>query len=176
MSDDPRPRARSTPRVLDFRIVRWYFKLLYAAGVWVAGYPVIGIFALLSAPSIFGSVGNSLVTLAGIILGARIFRGKDEPVAPRRPWWRMTARRTLSRVVGIIAVVSVLSTVAVFIGAAIGSEPSIRALDRITLQDGVVSTIFAAVLAFLYLNSAARLPKPSRRTRAPKFKPRMKLQ
>lgn len=153
-------------RILCIRIVKWYFKLLYAAGVWFAGYPVIVLVEVAGAPSFVASAANTLVTLAGILLGARLFRGRAEPIAPARPWWQMTARRTLSRALGIVAVLAVLSSLIGMLSAALGVERSIELVQP--LPEFILTAGFACVLAFLYLNSAARLPKPPTRLREPR--------
>ena len=157
-------------RILSIRIVKWYFKLLYAAGVWFAGYPVIALVELAGAPSFVASAANTLVTLAGILLGARLFRGREEPIAPARQWWQMTARRTLSRALGIVALLAVLFSLIGLLSAALGVERSIELVQPV--PEFIITAGFACVLAFLYLNSAARLPKPPIRLREPKFKPR----
>lgn len=161
-------------RVLSFRIRSWYFKLAYAAVVWVAGYPFL-LLTDLGLPSIVASVVNATLTLLGIVLGARLFRGKHEPDEPPRPWWQMTARRPLSRIVGVLALLFVLSIGVAFIGAAAGSEPSIRSLERMTLADAIINTSLAAVCAFLYLNSAAHLPAPEKRMPEVQFKTTVKI-
>ena len=160
-------------RILSVRIVKWYLKLLYAAGVWFAGYPVIALVELTAAPSFVARVADILVTLAGILLGTRLFRGREEPVVPSRPWWQMTARRTLSRVLGTFALLLVLSSLIGILSAALGVERSLEIVQP--LPEFILNAGFVGVLAFLYLNSAARLPKPPIRLREPKFKPRSTL-
>ena len=154
-------------RILSIRIVKWYFKLLYAAGVWFAGYPVIAVVELTGAPSFVASAANTLVTLAGILLGARLFRGRGEPIARARPWWQMTARRSLSRALGLVALLFVLSSLIGLLSAAFGVKRSIELVQP--LPEYILTAGFACVLAFLYLNSAARLPKPPIRPRERKF-------
>lgn len=97
--------------------------------------------------------------------GARVFRGIDEPDEPARPWWQMTARRRLSRVIGSLAVLAGLLYVVTFVGAALGRESYVQAVERLTLSEMVITFTFFAIVAFLYLNSAARLPKPGPRNR-----------
>jgi hypothetical protein len=104
---------------LDIRIVSWYFKLAYVVGVWLVGFPVFALFNILRLPLV-GNLASTAVTLAGIVLGARVFRGRDEPVTPRRPWWQMTARPLLSRVLGIIFLMTVISTLIEYVLAAQG--------------------------------------------------------
>lgn len=152
-------------RVMSVRIVRWYLKLAYVAGVWLAGYPAFALFDALNAPQITGSVVNAVITLAGIILGARWFRGKGEPITPPRPWWKMTARRTLSRVVGVASILGSALTVLYLLGAALGVERWMQTLTAVALLEYVLTAVLYAIIATLYLNSAARLPKPAPRPR-----------
>jgi len=162
-------------RILDIRITRWYFKLLYAIGAWLVGFPTQGLLAALSAPALIGSLLNTVITFASIIVGARLFRGPGEPVAPRRPWWKMTARPLLSRVLGFLFVLFLASMLFIAITAAFGVDESVRSLGRTTVFDTTISVLFAAVLAFLYLNSARRLAKTPAPAREPKFKPKLNL-
>lgn len=148
-------------RVMSVRVVRWYLKLAYAAGVWLAGYLAIALLDALIAPQIIGSIVSAVLTLAGIVLGARWFRGKGEPIAPARPWWKMTARRTLSRVVGVASLLGSALTIASLLGAAMGAESRMQLLTVATLPEYVLSAALFAIIATLYLNSAIRLPKPS---------------
>lgn len=162
-------------RISSIRIVRWYFKLAYAAGVWVAGYLVLALFDALGAPSQVGSITNATLTLAGFILGARWFRGQGEPIEPARPWWQMTARRTLSRVLGIIFLLTTISTALVIAAAGLGVESSVRTLADITLPEAIINAVLSGALAVLYMGSAARLPKPPQRAPEPQLKPEAKL-
>lgn len=155
-------------RLLSFRIRRWYFKLLYAAGVWVAGYLAVSLIDL-GVPYAVAFGINDVLTLAGIVYGARIFRGVDEPDEPARPWWQMTARRTLSRVIGFLALFAALISLLNLLGAALGGESFIRVVEQQTVPSTIATAVFYAIVAFLYLNSAARLPKPGPRNRPPKL-------
>jgi hypothetical protein len=161
-------------RILDIRIVRWYFKLAYVVGLWLVGFPVSALFNVLRLP-LAGYLANTAVTLAGILLGARVFRGRDEPVTPRRPWWQMTARPLLSRVLGIIFLMTVISTLIVYVLAAQGDARALHSLRHSTIADDVINGLLLAAIAILYLNSAARLGKLPKRVREPKFKPYLKV-
>ncbi len=155
-------------RMLGLRIRRWYVKLLYAAGVWIVGFLVVSLVDV-GVPLGVVRIANDVLTLAGILYGARIFRGIDEPDEPSRPWWQMTARRRLSLVVGALATVAVAAYLITFLGAAVGQESALRSIERQTFSGSIVTSIFLGVLAFLYLNSAARLPKPAPRNRPPRL-------
>lgn len=162
-------------RGLDIRIVRWQFKVLYVIGAWLVGVPVVGLLNAVNAPALVGSLANTAVAFASVIVGARIFRGRDEPVAPRRPWWQMTARPLLSRVFGVILGLFVASYLIIVISAALGVKSSLQSLEHLTIAETTSTGVLLAVLAFLYLNSAVRLGKMTPPVRAPKFKPRVKL-
>ncbi|GAA1448282.1 hypothetical protein [Leifsonia poae] len=91
-----------------------------------------------------GSIVLSVLQLAGWYAATRVFRGAGEPVAPRRPWWRMTARPALSGVLGLAyGLVALVNLVLSFAGFGSAS--------------GFVSILVEAVLAVLFLNSAKRL-------------------
>lgn len=151
-------------RLLSVRIRRWYVKLLYAVGVWAAGLIWIPLDAL-GVPDIAVSILTTAMSMGGILYGARVFRGKGESDEPARPWWRMTARRRLSRVIGSLAAVALVASVVTLVGAALGWESAVRSVERLTLGESIISALFYAIVAFLYLNSAARLPKPGPRVR-----------
>jgi len=162
-------------RVLNIRITRWYFKVLYVVGAWLVGFPAQSLLTALDAPALVGSLLITAITLASVIVGARLFRGRGEPVAPRRPWWKVTARPLLSRVLGLIFTLSLASTLLLVITATLGVAQSAQSLGRMTILDTTTSAVLSAALAFLYLNSAARLAKMPVPIREPKFKPRLKL-
>lgn len=174
-ADDTRVARDTMQRVLDIRITRWYFKLLYVVGAWLVGFPVSGLLTALNAPALVGSLLSTAITLASVIVGARVFRGRGEPVAPRRSWWKMTARPLLSRVLGTLFVLSLASTLLLVITATLGVDQSAQSLGRMTILDTTISVVLSAVLAFLYLNSAVRLAMMPAPVREPKFKPRLKL-
>lgn len=143
-------------RILDFRIVRWEFKMLYVAVAWIAGVVIANALAALGVSAIVTALVN-LITLAGpFALAVRIFRGQGEPVDPPREWWRMTAWPTLSRRLGIAFVlVALLGLFSVAITLA-GVTTS-RLDGPMVLATTVSGTFESVLLAFLYLNSAVRL-------------------
>ena len=146
-----------------WRITSWWGKLLYVFGaLFVAGRSLAWLFGLLGVPALVWVVIAVVFDLAILVIGARIFRGKGEPAAPPRPWWQMTARKKLSRRLGITFVVFtgwlVLWLVLTFV---LG-----RSLHY-SIVEIVSDFVYVAVPAFLYLNSAARLkpePKPDQFT------------
>lgn len=143
-------------RILDVRIVRWYFKLAYVAGSWVVGYVIQSRLELVHVPVIALYVLGSAITLVSIIIGARIFRGRDELLVTPRPWWKMTARRPLSWVLGILALLG---------GAGIVIQQLVGGLSTTAqLATSVINTVWYAAIAFLYLNSAVRLGRATARS------------
>jgi hypothetical protein len=162
-------------RILDIRITRWYLKLAFVVAAWLVGFPFIALFNAMNAPSWVGNIADSLLTIGAVVLGARLFRGRGEPVEPRRPWWKFTAWPRLSRVLGIVFACVVVSILISFIAAALGVERAIQSIERITVPDNIVNGVFYSILAFLYLNSASRMKGMVPPGREPKLKQRIKL-
>lgn len=142
-----------------WRITSWWGKLLYVFCTWfVAGRLLLWLFDLLGGPAQAWSVISVVFDLAILVIGARIFRGKGEPIAPPRPWWQMTARKNLSRRLGITFVVFTgLLVLWLVLSLVLG-----RSLHY-SSNEIASDFVYVVVPAFLYLNSAARLkpePKP----------------
>lgn len=161
--------------ILDIRITKWYVKLAYVVAAWLVGFPFIALFNAMKSPSWVGNMADSLLTIGAVVLGARLFRGRGEPVEPRRPWWKFTAWARLSRVLGIVFACIVVSTVITIVAAALGVERSVQSIERITLAGTVINGVFFLILAFLYLNSASRMKWMVPPGREPRFKQRIKL-
>ena len=140
-------------RILDLRIVRWEFKLLYVAAAFGIGYPLRALLFAAGAPTFVASILDALVTIGAFVLGARLFRGDGEKVAPPRPWWRMTAWPTLSRNLGILFAFMSVS----FVLTAVRVVQT--AIPIYSIVDSSIGALQFAVLAFLYLNSAVRLTR-----------------
>ncbi|NEN05829.1 hypothetical protein G3T36_08080 [Diaminobutyricibacter tongyongensis] len=141
-------------RWYPFRITTWWGKLLYVFGFWLVFSSLIG-GALLNWTGIDdpGYQIYSLITVLGAyLIGARIFRGRGENPALPRPWWQMTARPKLSRRLGIVFVVlTALSVIMLVVDLLrVGPGPFAPVNDAF-------SVIVSGILAYLYLNSAARL-------------------
>ncbi|KQM82723.1 hypothetical protein [Agromyces sp. Leaf222] len=165
-------------RILDFRIVRWEFKVLYIAVAWIAGVVIVNALVALGVPPLILNLVNLLTLAVSFALAVRIFRGQDEPVDPPRAWWRMTAWPTLSRRLGVLfIVVAAMGVFSVAIQlAGVGEGTAAPRLDGApALGTTIGGTIESALLAYLYLNSAmrmkrlgiakpGRLPKPVRLT------------
>ena len=114
--------------------------------------------------------------LAAILLGARVFRGRGEAIDPPRPWWRMTARPTLSRRLGILFLVLTVWTAVGTILATIGvPSPGPMVADGAAVVAGLIGVLEFGVIAALYLNSAVRLKRLDVPAKDPKFRPTIKL-
>lgn len=137
------------------RIVKWQYKLLYVVASFLLGHVIF---------SLLVPHGPGLTVLGGvydwgiIFVGARIFRGRSEDITAPRDWWRMTSKRTLSRRLGILF--TVLTVLAV--GGSVLYASHIVIGTRGAMADAAEqasSALFSAVLAFFYLNCAARLDR-----------------
>ncbi len=140
-----------------WRITSWWGKLIFAFGALFIGGPLLGrLLDVLGVAALLSFLILGIFDVGILLLGARIFRGKYEPVAPARPWWQMTARKKLSSNLGSwLAVVTALMAVGLVLSffTTIGYSP---------LQTAIV-VLYFGIPAHLYLNSAARLepePKP----------------
>ena len=140
-------------RILDLRIVRWEFKLLFVAAAFGIGYPLRALLFAAGAPTFVASIVDALVTIGAFVLGARLFRGDGEKVAPPRPWWRMTAWPMLSRNLGILFAFMSVSFVLTAVRVVEAATPIY------SIVDSSIGALQFAVLAFLYLNSAVRLTR-----------------
>ncbi|WP_448809134.1 hypothetical protein [Agromyces bauzanensis] len=156
-------------RVLDLRITRWELKLFYVLGVLLAGFLLAAAMRAIGVPDLAVSIAGAVIDLALLLLGARIFRGRGEPVDPPRAWWRMTARPKLSRWLGGIFLVLAIS---IPISALLGTPADRAAVD---IPITIIGTLEFAVLAGLYLNSAIRLRRLPVPPKEPKFRPTVRL-
>ncbi len=156
-------------RILDIRIIRWELKLLYVIGALFVGWFVVGAgMRAIGIPDVAVSIVGTIIEVAALLLGARIFRGRGEPIAPPRAWWRMTARPALSRRLGVLFLVP--AVVGLFGVAAFPLEWSPG-----ELASAIMSVIEFSVVAALYLNSAVRLGRLPMPPKEPKFRPKVRL-
>jgi hypothetical protein len=159
-------------RLLDLRIVRWELKLAYVLGAFFVGFPASALLRLLNVPDILiGLLVGWALNLAVLFLGARIFRGRGEPIQPPRPWWKMTARPRLSKRLGIFFTIAGVWGLPLIVFDAIGVDPPGRGpIPDLFLSIDYV--LFMGVLAFLYLNSAVRLKRAGVLPLEPVFRPK----
>ncbi|WP_368496305.1 hypothetical protein [Herbiconiux sp. A18JL235] len=111
------------------------------------------------------AVLGDLISVAAFFVGARVFRGRGEAIAPPRAWWRTTARPTAGFVLTAYFLMTVVYT---FVTAVI--DPTV------TLAATVVSALSGVLLAAAYLNSSVRLlrtppPVVEEQPALSKFKP-----
>ncbi len=146
----------------NWRITTWWGKLLYAIGAWLI---VAGLLTRLLVFLGAGEPGLSLFKLpmdiAVYVIGARIFRGKGETTATPRPWWQMTAKPKLSRRLGIIFVVLFFLSLMALLASIV------RSYQLATIALDATTVVECATLAYLYLNSAARLKRAARMQEMP---------
>jgi hypothetical protein len=161
-------------RLLDLRVVRWERKLAAAIVVWLVG---MALFALLPAeiPSPLRSALALIVNVGSFVLCARVFRGRGEPVAPPRAWWRMTARARLSARLGLLFSLLTLLGLVVLFASVVGiTGPITGPGGAEDVAASAIDILQTGTLAFLYLNSASRLrgmPAPTEPPIAPSFRP-----
>jgi hypothetical protein len=166
-------------RLLGIRIIRWELKLLYVVGAIGVGFVLAGLLRAWGMQETVALLTTSAFDVAALLLGARLFRGRGEATEPPRPWWRMTARPTLSRRLGILfvvlavfgAVANVLTAVGVYAPA-----PGVSLGEAVFRS--IIGVLEFTTIAYLYLNSALRLKRmgvPSKTPKPPRFRPTVKL-
>jgi len=117
---------------------------------------IVGVYALILVLNVFlfARVLNqtfdllviTVLNLAYVIVGVRIFRGAGENRADPRPWWRATARPAAGFWIGgLLAALAFISGVGAF-----GSKPENAFLPA-------VACLCYAALAAFYLHSSVRL-------------------
>jgi hypothetical protein len=139
------------------------YKLLFIA-VCLATELIGGLALRIWAPSVASSaiptVIGGLVIAAFVIVGARIFRGKNEKVAPARNWWRFTAAPTSGFVI----------TGALFLEILLSVQPLLVAIPTAG-SAVIVSHVFQFCLwscgVLIYLQSSVRLQRLRRATTQP---------
>jgi SnoaL-like domain len=149
------------PNPLNLRIRRWPFKVLYVVAAYTVVFVLARLFELLDGAGLIADLVNFVLDVGAFLYGARIFRGSNEDIAAPRALWRMTARRPMSKRLGVVFTVL----------AGLGLAYLIAGISQLAGADlgqfnylgrSVVSMAFSAavygILAFLYLRSARHLP------------------
>ena len=165
-------------RILDIRIVRWELKLAYVVTAIAIIFSIGALLGVWGVAQIAGLLLGTLLDFAALLIGARIFRGRGEALEPRRPWWRMTARPTLSRRLGILfMVLAVLTAVSLVLTAFGVSGVRTTVGDDASGSLAILAVLEYGGFAYLYLNSAVRLKRLGVRAPAkePKFRPTVTL-
>jgi hypothetical protein len=149
------------PNPLNLRIRRWPFKLLYVVLAYGVVFAVARLFALWADAWLAAEFVNLAFYTGAFLYGARIFRGSNEDIAAPRASWRMTARRPLSKRLGVLfAVLAGFGLAYLTVGIFRLAGADLGHLNY--LGESVVTFAFTTVqygiLAFLYLRSARHLP------------------
>lgn len=150
--------------LLNVRIVRWPMKLLYVIGAYIAGLLIVNLIGFTPIPFVALEVLTYILEVGAVLYGARVFRSWNENVQAPRPWWRMTARRPLSIILGSISVlltVVVGTAVGQALGVVLSASHTAHALTAANsvLRTSAVAVFVYATLAFFYANSALRMSK-----------------
>jgi hypothetical protein len=148
-------------RLLQVRITKWYFKLLYILGVYLFFLLVELAIGVLRVPPIVFSVIYPPLLLAVFLLGARLFRVAEEELQPARPWWRMTGRPALGWVLGVYFAAATLLFVVSLIAYAGGAE-NVVAVVRTSPVRVTGTSVVTAILTFLYVNASVRIARMRR--------------
>jgi hypothetical protein len=156
--------------IFAVRIVRFEYKFLYVVAAAVIGLALnYGLIAV-GLPRFIGIAIAHVFSLAVYLYGARVFRGPNEALEPARPR-KMTADKRLSVLFGILFVlISIIYAGVVLIAAtqsAGAAEVGPFAAQGLELESDIAILALVAILAFLYLNSAARLPRAAKVTAEP---------
>jgi hypothetical protein len=134
----------------NVRLRQWYGKLAYVVVAAILVYLATAI--PLGAGG--GGILRSVLAFVLVLLGARIFRGVEEEVAPARPWWRMTAGVPSGILLGAVCTVVALFSVVGYVGLTVATLPHKDVTDLPAL---LVTAVLSAVLAYLYFGSSRRL-------------------
>jgi SnoaL-like domain len=149
------------PNPLSLRIRRWPFKLLYVVVAYIVVFVLAHLFALLDGAGSIAELVNLVLDVGAFLYGARIFRGSNEDVVAPRALWRMTARRPMSKRLGVFFAV-VAGLVLMYLVAGIFRLAGADLGHFNYLGPGVVTSALTTaaygILAFLYLRSARHLP------------------
>jgi hypothetical protein len=160
-------------RLLTLRLTTPGLKFLYVLAVWSAGLPIVSVIP--SVPVLDEVIGGVFIAfgLVGFWYGTRVFRGRGEPVAPVREWWRWTAWPTASWWLAIFFAWGLIG----FIIRMVELTRSEATMVAAVVGGGVLIAI-NGVVALGYLNSAIRLTargirKPRRERRVLLTPPRI---
>jgi hypothetical protein len=156
-----RPKGGEVRKLLKVRIVRWPFKLLYVVGAYGILVVLVNLLALLRLPAVAGELFSLVLDIAVVLYGARVFRGRNEDLEAPRELWRMTARRPLSKRLGVLfTIIAASELVGVLLGLLRLAGVDLGRFNFFSI--GVMGIAFATaeygILAFLYLRSASHMP------------------
>jgi hypothetical protein len=157
--------------IFAVRIVRFEYKFLYVFAAAAIGLALnYGLIAV-GLPRVIGIAIAPVFSLAVYLYGARVFRGPNEALEPARPWWKMTADKRLSVLFGILFVLMSIVYAGVVLIAATHSAGAAEVgpfvATGLVLESDIAIFALFAILAFFYVNSAARLPRAAKVTAEP---------
>ena len=99
-----------------------------------------------TSPMAFGVLFQFLI-LGVVLVGVRLFRGKDEDKVVPRAWWRFTSRPTTGFLFGTVLTVGTFIEAGGFLA------------HTTPVPVGIVAVLVSAFLAIAYFHSAVRLAK-----------------
>ncbi|MCS5715458.1 hypothetical protein NVV95_12985 [Herbiconiux sp. CPCC 205716] len=141
------------------RILNPYAKFLYG----FVGYLVLLMLNLVVAALVGPVVGPLLFVVlffAWIVIGARLFRVPEEPVAPPRPWWKLTARPTAGFVIAALLGLQALAVgSSALLAGAVAEQVGQPGLGASTTQ--LTAAVAFVVAAAAYLGSSLTLRRVS---------------
>lgn len=127
------------------RLTNPWHKVAVLVGWWVvSGVLRWGFESIVTSP--FETDVWLVVGTVAIVVFARSCRGTDEPIAPPRPWWRLTARPVAGWWLGVLFLIGI-------------AAPFSHAWEPHQLLDGATSLF----LGLAFLNSSVRLTFNRRR-------------
>ena len=142
---------------MPLRVMSPGHKVGFIVGEWLAVYWLVVVLNLVLPATVVVGI-EAVVDTVAIVTMARSFRGAGEPVAPPRPWWRLTARpragwwlAALYLLPGPARVEGTLSEMVVH-----GTADPAR----------MVSALMSLALGAAFLNSSIRLTAERRRSRS----------
>lgn len=129
-----------------WRITEWWAKALFIGVAVLLVWVVESVALTAGAPAELALLASIVPSHAAVIVGARVFRVRDESSASR-PWWQFTGRHRWSFVVaggaGAVLIVYVITA----------------AVSEFSLAEDVISFTAWGLIAAVYLNSGVRLRK-----------------
>ena len=150
----PAPRAPRIPKppgthfmVDPVRIRSTWLKVGY-----IAAYALLALFlgrvnAALGTPDLLAVFLANALLVATIIVGARVFRVREEDPVPARPWWQLTGRPKAGFViVGLIVVGDIFAWVGQITGWSPGDTPSL-----------ILNSVFNIAIVAMYVRSSVLL-------------------
>jgi hypothetical protein len=151
--------------IFAVRIVRAEYKVLYVIVALGIAFVISHVLTAVGVPRVIVAFIALLLTLCIFLYGARIFRGSNELLEPARPWWRMTAGRRLSFLLGFVFSLlgilwaGVVAVAAALIPAAAKYGPASANEQVLVLVVTIPIFLYFAILALLYGISSARIPR-----------------